>query len=90
MRSISIAGIAAALILFASAMPTQAKSVKYTSEDIGAQQTCKSEDEANPVKDCMQEFGEKFCKEKGHKTYVMVNWSSSGGGFSDPTIIYCK
>ncbi len=78
------------LISLITAVPVLAKSVKYTSEQIGAEKTCRSDDASLPVDDCMKEFGEEFCKEKGHKTHVMVSWSSSVPGYSDPDIIYCK
>ncbi len=77
-------------ILLVTAETAFAKSEKYTAENIGAEKTCKSDGAAVPVKDCMNEFAEKFCKEKGHKTHMMVSWSSSGDGYSDPDVIYCK
>ena len=67
-----------------------AKSTKYTSEEIGAEKTCRNDDPATPVDKCMKKFGEKFCDDKGHKSYLMINWSSSDNGYSDPDLIYCK
>jgi hypothetical protein len=85
----STLGLFVAVSLVAAA-PAAAKSHKYTSEIIGAQKTCKSGDPSAPVDKCIKAFADKFCKDKGHKTYVMANWKSSGNGYSDPTLIYCK
>jgi hypothetical protein len=73
-----------------TAAPALAKSEKYTEESIGAEKTCKSDDASKPIKDCMNEFAEKFCKDKGHTTHVMVSWASAGDGYSNPNRIYCK
>ena len=76
--------------LLATAGPTMAKNKKYTEENIEAEKTCQTDEATVPLKDCMNEFAEKFCRDNGHNTHVMVSWSSSGDGYSDPDVIYCK
>lgn len=88
MRQLTLALFAAVCLV--AAAPAIAKSHKYTSDMIGAKKTCKSGDPSTPVDKCIKAFADKFCKDKGHKTYVMANWSSSGNGYTDPTLIYCK
>lgn len=77
-------------VFLAATTPVSAKSVKYKAEQIGATKTCRDNDPAMPVKTCIKKFAEKFCQGKGHKTYVMANWASSGNGYTDPSLIYCK
>jgi hypothetical protein len=90
MKLQTVACLVVASVLLATAAPSSAKSVKYTSKQIGAEKTCRNDDAVMPVAKCMKKFGEQFCKDKGHKTYIAVNWSSSVKGYSDPTSIYCK
>ncbi len=90
MRLHTVACIVVSSVSLTMAMPVMAKSTKYTSKEINAEKTCRTNDAAMPVGKCMKKFGDKFCKGKGHKTYVMVNWSSSADGYSIPTLIYCK
>ena len=90
MKLQTMACVVVPTILLVTSVPALAKSEKYTAESIGAEKTCESDEATVPVKDCMNEFAEKFCKDKGHKTHMMVSWSSSGDGYSDPDVIYCK
>lgn len=89
MKSYHLACIVLSSALLATT-PSGAKATKYTSSEIGASKTCKQKDAAMPVEDCMKKFGDTFCKAKGHKTHIMVNWSSSGDGYANPDLIYCK
>ena len=77
-------------LLLAFALPSQAKSTKYDAAAIGASKTCRNDDAANPVSKCIKTFAEKFCKDKGHKSYVAANWASAKDGYSNPNLIYCK
>ena len=82
-----------ASFLLAMAMPSlaQAKKAtkKFSSEEIGAQKTCRKDDSAVPVHKCMKKFAKEFCVSKGYKDSKAVQWSSSGDGYSDPVEIYC-
>jgi len=78
------------ILIMAMAMPASAKSTKYTAKQIGAEKACRNDDPAMPLAKCMKDFGDRFCQEKGHKTHIMVNWSSDQPGYSSPDMIYCK
>lgn len=90
MKLYTVAYVVVASFLLATAAPALAKNVKYKSKQIGAEKTCRNDDKVTPVAKCMQKFGDKFCKEKGHRSRVMVSWESVADGYSNPTVIYCN
>lgn len=62
---------------------------KYVDDEIDVEETCDN-DGSVPLKDCMQEIGDVFCKSKGHETHLMVSWTAIEGGKSKPNRIQCK
>ncbi len=90
MNRIAVVGVMVPTLLLALSLPSFAKSTKYEAEAIAASKTCRNDDAANPVSKCIKAFAEKFCKDKGHKSYVAANWATTKDGYSNPNLIYCK